>query len=56
MACIYPRFESYREHMEKHKKITWDQKYTSKLNRSSQTLKTIIKSEHPITVQKQLRQ
>ena len=37
-------------------KITWDQRYTTKLNQSSQTLKTIGESEYQITVQKQLRQ
>ena len=37
-------------------KITWDQRYTTRLNQSNQTLKTIGKSEHQITVQKQLRQ
>ena len=37
-------------------KITWDQRYTTRLNQSSQTLKIIGESEHQITIQKQLRQ
>ena len=32
--------------------MAWDQSYATRLNQSSQTLKTIGESEHQITVQK----